>query len=101
MPAFISGRPLKRVDGQAPTMARGGLQQNSDVDAASGCSIQCIDHRGDIICNEAYEKEVTLRVTDEVQEHLLSAAGGDEWRSLTPIIIAPQPSTLDAMSNMQ
>lgn len=60
-------------------MVRGGLQQNSDVDAATACSIQCIDHRGDVVCNEANEKEVTLRVTDEIQEHLLRAAGGDEW----------------------
>jgi len=60
-------------------VARRGFQQNSDVDAATACSIQCIDHRGDVVCNEADEKEVTLRVTDEIQEYLLRAASGDEW----------------------
>ena len=67
-----------RINRQAPAMTRGRLQQNPDVDAAIGCSVQCVDDRGDVICDEADEEEATLRVTDEIQKHLLCATGGDE-----------------------
>lgn len=66
------------IDGQAPAMAGGCLQQYSGVNSASDCGIQCIDYRGDIICNKTDKKEVSLGTMNQIQKYLLCSAGGDE-----------------------